>query len=63
MLLANSTQVIAQAKWLHTALFDLEHKLFNEDRQAVREFIVQASQRRAAWRMAADTPTQPRDTD
>ncbi len=51
VLMANSSAVIAQAKCLHAALFELESRLNAQDRAAVQAFVAAASQRRAAWRM------------
>lgn len=51
VLLANATAVVAQSKWLHTALFELENLLHQGDREGVREFIARASKLRGHWRM------------
>ena len=53
VLLANATAVISQSQRLHSALFELESLLHSQNRQAVRDFIVLASKRRANWQMGA----------
>lgn len=57
VLLANAPQVIAQARHLHNALFDLEQLVAQGDRQALHAAITTASQRRAAWQLAASPST------
>lgn len=62
VLLANATEVIAQAKWLQSSLGELQFMLSEQDRQGVRDFIAQASKRRAAWRLGSpgeDAPGSP----
>lgn len=56
VLLANATQVIAQAKWFETSLFKIQGLLASQDREGLRAFITQASQRRAQWQLGAQAP-------
>ncbi len=59
VLLANATAVNAQAKWFETSLLKIQGLLASEDREGLRAFITQASQRRADWHMGAQAPDSP----
>ena len=56
--------MIAQAKWFETSLLKIQGLLASEDREGLREFISQASQRRAHWHMGQQvTDTQAPSSD
>ena len=56
ILLANSTQVLAQIQWFRSSLDALDYAIHRGDAPAIEALITQASDARAAWRLGADAP-------
>ena len=56
ILMANSTQVLAQIQWFRSSLDALDHAVNQGDAHAIEALIAQASDARAAWRLGADAP-------
>jgi len=56
ILLANPVQVLSQIKWFRSSLEALDYAIHQGDAQAIEALISQASEARAAWRLAADAP-------
>jgi len=56
ILLANSTQLLAQIQWFRSSLDALDYAIHRGDAPAIEALIAQASDARAAWRLGADAP-------